>query len=202
VSKQAAETAPLEGGTHDRLIEAAIEVFSERGYEGARVQEIAQRAGLTTGAIYGRFKGKAGLLAEALMTRSRSDVQNVTQAINRGVTGAAAFREFGQRLIAQGIMPKNSLVLDAVAAARRDAELASVLREYIGELGARIAEVTKHAQEAGEMDPSLSVDAFTYYCLSLLFGVVTLKALDVPTPNKGEWDRILKRILVALAYQP
>ena len=32
----------------ERLVEAAAAVFSERGYDGARVQEIARRAGLTT----------------------------------------------------------------------------------------------------------------------------------------------------------
>ena len=48
------------------LIEAAAEVFAEEGYSGARVQSIAERAGLTTGAIYNRFSGKSELLLEAL----------------------------------------------------------------------------------------------------------------------------------------
>ena len=49
-----------------RLLDAAAEVFAERGYEGAGVAEIARRAGVTTGAIYSRFTGKADLLAAAL----------------------------------------------------------------------------------------------------------------------------------------
>ncbi|MBT6446728.1 MAG: TetR family transcriptional regulator, partial [Acidimicrobiaceae bacterium] len=32
------------------LIDAAAQVFAEEGYSGARVQSIAERAGLTTGA--------------------------------------------------------------------------------------------------------------------------------------------------------
>ncbi|HET6835799.1 MAG TPA: helix-turn-helix domain-containing protein, partial [Acidimicrobiales bacterium] len=45
-----------------RLVTAAAEVFAERGYEGARVQEIVRRAGLSTGAIYTNFRNKADLL--------------------------------------------------------------------------------------------------------------------------------------------
>ena len=50
----------------DLLIDAAAEVFAERGYDGAGVAEIARRAGVTTGAIYSRYSGKSELLLEAL----------------------------------------------------------------------------------------------------------------------------------------
>ena len=52
--------------TRQRLLDAATEVFLEKGYEGTRVAEIARRAGLTTGAIYGNFESKADLLNAAL----------------------------------------------------------------------------------------------------------------------------------------
>ena len=42
-----------EDSTRQRLLEAATEVFLEKGYEGTRVAEVARRAGLTTGAICG-----------------------------------------------------------------------------------------------------------------------------------------------------
>lgn len=52
--------------TRQRLLDAATDVFLEKGYEGTRVAEIARRAGLTTGAIYGNFDSKAHLLTAAL----------------------------------------------------------------------------------------------------------------------------------------
>ncbi|HVT77444.1 MAG TPA: helix-turn-helix domain-containing protein [Acidimicrobiales bacterium] len=52
--------------TRQRLLDAATEVFMEKGYDGTRVAEIARRAGLTTGAIYGNFESKAELLTAAL----------------------------------------------------------------------------------------------------------------------------------------
>ena len=47
--------------TRDVLIAAATEVFAERGYEGAALEEIAERAGFTRGAIYKNFAGKEEL---------------------------------------------------------------------------------------------------------------------------------------------
>src|SRR5438132_8164486 len=66
------------GGTRTRLLEAAVEVFAEDGYEGARVQEIARRAGLTTGAIYAQFRNKAELLQEAIECSSGEGFEALT----------------------------------------------------------------------------------------------------------------------------
>ena len=56
--------------TRDRLLAAAVEVFVEQGYEGARLQDIARAAGLTTGAVYANFRGKSELLFAAIGARA------------------------------------------------------------------------------------------------------------------------------------
>lgn len=48
--------------TRARLVEAAIAMIRERGYEGLTLATVAERAGMTTGAIYGNFKNRADLL--------------------------------------------------------------------------------------------------------------------------------------------
>jgi AcrR family transcriptional regulator len=45
-----------------QLIDAAAELFAERGVEGSSVDAIAERADRTSGAIYDHFGGKDGLL--------------------------------------------------------------------------------------------------------------------------------------------
>jgi len=47
--------------TRDLLLDAAEEVFAEKGFEGASLEEIAQRAGYTRGAIYKHFTSKADM---------------------------------------------------------------------------------------------------------------------------------------------
>jgi AcrR family transcriptional regulator len=57
--------------TRNLLLDAAEEVFAERGFEGASLEDIAQRAGYTRGAIYKHFSSKADLFV-AISTRFNS----------------------------------------------------------------------------------------------------------------------------------
>jgi AcrR family transcriptional regulator len=47
--------------TRAALLEAARALIREKGYERTTLEEVAQRAGMTTGAIYGNFKNRAEL---------------------------------------------------------------------------------------------------------------------------------------------
>jgi AcrR family transcriptional regulator len=48
--------------TRRRLVEAAMDVFAERGYHGASVDDVARAAGFSIGALYSNFSGKDDLL--------------------------------------------------------------------------------------------------------------------------------------------
>ena len=51
--------------TRQRLLEATIHVVTERGYDDARMLDIAEAAGYSTGALQAHFGSKAGAVAEA-----------------------------------------------------------------------------------------------------------------------------------------
>src|SRR5580704_10973404 len=67
------ESTPKTGGKRERtraaLVAAALEVVSERGFAAASLDEIAARAGMTKGAIYSNFSGKAELLLAAMSAK-------------------------------------------------------------------------------------------------------------------------------------
>jgi TetR/AcrR family transcriptional regulator, transcriptional repressor for nem operon len=50
---------------HDRIVDAAAQLFRERGFEGVAVAELMKEAGLTHGGFYGHFSSKEELMAEA-----------------------------------------------------------------------------------------------------------------------------------------
>src|SRR5262245_13936892 len=64
---------PRKGGkrerTRARLIEAAAQVIGEKGYERATLEEVAARAGMTRGAIYGNFKNREELFLAVVAAR-------------------------------------------------------------------------------------------------------------------------------------
>jgi len=49
----------------ERIVEAAAQLFRERGFEGIGVADLMKEAGLTHGGFYGHFSSKDDLIAEA-----------------------------------------------------------------------------------------------------------------------------------------
>jgi AcrR family transcriptional regulator len=49
-----------------RILDAAFEIASERGYDGTTLALVTQRAGLPASSVYWQFKNKDELLAEAI----------------------------------------------------------------------------------------------------------------------------------------
>jgi AcrR family transcriptional regulator len=61
--------AEKQARTRRALLDAAAAVFVERGFQGAGVEVIAERAGYTRGAFYSNFSTKEELFAELLQER-------------------------------------------------------------------------------------------------------------------------------------
>ncbi|MBO0783040.1 MAG: TetR/AcrR family transcriptional regulator [Ktedonobacteraceae bacterium] len=55
--------------TRAKLIEVAAQVIGEKGYERVTLEEVARRAGMTRGAIYGNFKNRDDLILAVVTTR-------------------------------------------------------------------------------------------------------------------------------------
>jgi AcrR family transcriptional regulator len=66
-----------------RLLDAALEVFTGRGFHGATLEQIAAAAGFTTGVVYSRFASKADLflaLLERTIEQRIADVRRLDRA--------------------------------------------------------------------------------------------------------------------------
>ena len=67
--------------TRQRLLEAGLAVFGERGYADTSVEEIAARAGYTRGAFYSNFSDKEELFFALMDARMAQRVAEVTEVI-------------------------------------------------------------------------------------------------------------------------
>jgi AcrR family transcriptional regulator len=70
--------------TRQRLLDAALEVFARRGYEGASVKEVAEAAGYTTGALYAHFASKQALFLALLRERFATKVADLQAMTSPG----------------------------------------------------------------------------------------------------------------------
>src|SRR3954468_12512488 len=68
--------------TRERLIEAAARVFAEKGFATTSLDEVAEAAGLTKGAVYSNFENKEDLVTAVLKAHQdrQSGIRDVATA--------------------------------------------------------------------------------------------------------------------------
>jgi AcrR family transcriptional regulator len=192
-----APAAPTALRTRDRLVSAAIEVFREWGYEGARVSEIARRAGLTTGAIYANYRGKADLLLEAIAAGTGEEVDALLGAA--GTMGSSELLETLAGHLLDDRDGSRPLLLEAIVASRRDPDLADLIERRLDTRTAQVTDVVALGQRNGAIDAGLSTDALVSFCTTLALGALVARALDLPAPDHQDWDALITRLLDAVA---
>jgi AcrR family transcriptional regulator len=85
--------------TRAHLIETARDVFVRRGFHDATLDEIAEEAGFTKGAIYSNFNGKDGLFLEVLDAQIERRWQADMRAALSAESLEASFRAVARNLI-------------------------------------------------------------------------------------------------------
>ena len=71
----------------ESIIQAAIEVFSKKGFQAATISEIAQRAGVAEGSIYQYFKNKEDLFFSIPIEKTK-EFRTQLELHLEGISGA------------------------------------------------------------------------------------------------------------------
>jgi AcrR family transcriptional regulator len=82
--------------TRAALLDAARGLIRERGYERTTLEQVARRAGMTTGAIYGNFKNRD----ELFIALGQTYWAPITPRIAAGATFAEAMRALARATLA------------------------------------------------------------------------------------------------------
>ncbi len=124
----------------ERLIDAAFQLFGERGYEPTTVDDIAERAGVGRTTFFRNFRSKDDVIFpdhERLMEEIRARLATSTNSTAL-VAVAEAVRLVLLRYIEEGDRARLRYALTSRVSALRDREIASVaqyqrlFREFIG----------------------------------------------------------------------
>jgi AcrR family transcriptional regulator len=147
--------------TQEGLLDAAEELFSEKGLDATSVADIAQHAGSSVGAVYHHFRDKNALLF-ALLERSGEEYRATTrEAVEPARWEGASivdilrgYLEFSLE-VARTRPGLGRAILEAVL---REPGLREQQRELNGELMARLNELLRaRRSEIGHPDPELAI---------------------------------------------
>jgi AcrR family transcriptional regulator len=125
-----------------QLLDAAEQVFAERGFQAASMDEVADRAGVTKPVLYDHFGSKDGLLA-AVILRAGAELRTALQAtvveahspdeaLERGLH---TYFSFIESMASSWVM----LLTDGAASTAAAAALESLRHEQVGYIAGLIA---------------------------------------------------------------
>src|SRR4051812_17686336 len=69
--------------TRTKLLDAAATVFARKGFAGASLDDVAEEAGLTKGAVYSNFANKDELISTLLDERLDRPQERITELVDR-----------------------------------------------------------------------------------------------------------------------
>lgn len=159
---------PRAPGAEQKILQAALEEYTEHGWSGFTMDGVARRSGFGKSTLYLRWSDKDALLTEAVRSRHR-DVAEVDTGSLRGDLAAlatAVFREFADP---QG-WAAFRMVVEAASASTA---LGNFTREADSPTREGIEAVLRRARERGELDRDVEplVVAELVYGAALFFSL-------------------------------
>jgi len=176
--------------TRTRLIDAAVSVIREKGFYAATLDDVARRAGMTRGAIYGNFKDKDELFLAVIETRWRP-----ITPLRYGATLKEHMRIVGEAVVgavpARRAQALGALSLQIYALTHEDTR--SRLAQMNAELYRRGGERLEQALPATELP--MPADEFVRVIHALTDGLLLLRFLQPQLIT----DEMIVKAFVALA---
>lgn len=169
------------------LLDAALEVFLERGYHNASLAEIARRAGVGTPAIYRRWKSKVDVAIDVVRRESEPEPIPDTGSIRRDLVSfmRQRIKMFGGHLFHYLYVP----VLTEPGFA---AQVGASFFDYRRPLRRRV----QQAIAAGELRPGTDPDRM----IDMLVGTIVMPLLfSSPIPSRSDAEAIVDQALAGFA---
>lgn len=152
-------------------LDKALEVFWERGYDGASMRAIGDHLKLSRSAIYVTFGSKPALFAQVL--RRAAGSRTLRELENVATPRAALLRAF--ELAAAGNQedwrPLATIIHAAAVLTHRVTGVAQVVAETFQELEARFRDAVERGQAAAEIDAAVDPVTVARGLLALYLGV-------------------------------
>ncbi|MER6004510.1 TetR/AcrR family transcriptional regulator [Nonomuraea angiospora] len=182
---------PRDPETDTAILNAALELFVERGVEGTSIEQVAKRAGVGKLTVYRRWSTKEDLLAQAIerwvsdeVTPSAADVSALPpQAIIEHILPAAAemaaspdFRALVARIMGSAVSHPSLMAV--------------YWRHYILPRRELAAAMLRRAQQDGMVAPNADLDVL----IDMMAGAVTYRVLQPDPPDAAEMLRYLTAV--------
>jgi len=184
-----------------RILSATRDVCSRAGYEAARMDEIAQVAGVSKGTLYNFFENKEALLVATVLSAHEEFVV-VLPAVTDETLGVRERLEGVVESLARGfdgIVQHNVLAHQAwsvvLASPPARASLLSTLRTIYAGYVEQLEAILRAGVESGSVSPDLDIHSFATNWVAIYDGLITRAGFEDQDPNPAYTANGVRRSL-------
>lgn len=190
--------------TRRRILQAAREVFSERGYEGTTFQGVAQRADLTRPAINHYFSSKRVLYREVVRQTNELVVAAGMERARREATLMGRLTAFIYNAMDVSIEnpAASAFMVTAVLESQRHPELMVTDNDAVPTSRDFLTWVVNDAIERGEVAPDADAPALVETLLVVLCGAGFYAGYLRGNPKMEAVTEMLRKLLEGALWRP
>jgi len=175
-------------------------VFAQKGFGGASLEEIAEVAGYTTGALYYNFSGKEELFLELLTTSMSREIANrvddVTRIFSEADAGQDPFEALSGFVAKRASRNREFAALSAefwLYAVRNPAAMDLIAAKF-SEQDRGLEPVAAAAMERFGTPPGISAAEVTMVALMLFRSLAQRRRIDPAAVPDDLYARVLRRL--------
>jgi AcrR family transcriptional regulator len=160
-----------------RIVEAALRVFAEKGYHETTMEDVADKLGVSEGAIYLYFKSKRELF-KAIGQAGQHQRRQIISSSIRSEDPVKSFFDSAIDLYEQ-YAPISGLVLELFAEASRDASLKKIVREDFDSDCDTVRNFLMELRKLAKIGAQADVHSISIGLLALFHGYAINRVLGV-----------------------
>ncbi len=188
-------TSMYKAEVKEKIIHAAIESFSQTGYDRTKMEDIAKRLGLSKGTIYLYFKSKEDLfIAICEDNIQRSDKEDAGLFVRKENVATDAEQIYDNiRRREQG---NDRVMLEMVAESARNPKLKKAMYELHAKVHEHVMQNVRTKVEEGFLKKDADAASLAIALVALYDGLAVNRMLGVSdSANKKAWVAMLKAMI-------
>ncbi|SCW65869.1 transcriptional regulator, TetR family [Paenibacillus tianmuensis] len=181
------------------VIDAAMELFWENGYEACSTEDLCKQTGLGRGSLYNAYGSKHELYEQALLRYHETGIKAQIEILNRQGPIKDRLRALLDWDIQEDFSNKNRrgclLINAAMERAQRDPAVERIFKQHVDLLEQALQQAIETGQMSGEISRTHPASDLAYLFLSNYYG---LRVLNAAAQNRERAVQMAKATLEVL----
>ena len=180
----------------NRILSAANQVFAEKGYRQATMDDVAKKIGVSKGALYLYFASKEELFEEICRTEPLALRDILYSSFSESKNPLESASDFFEKMVSRyGSNP--ALSFEIFSEASHNPVLKRVLKKTQDEYANTLASFLEQIRKTGHLGEGLNLRPLTYALIGLWNGIETLMVSGLPVSEaKQAWLEGFKAIFL------